>query len=331
MRFHEEEYLTACQQILDYGAEVKDRTGVGTLMDTNVLIEHTDVEHYFPLPVTKKLATKAMIGELLWFLEGSTDDARLAAITYNDPKKDTIWTANYKAEYWQNRLEERWPGQKDSFMGHQTTYENDDVLHGALRSAPTRWLGAVYGAQWREGFGTDQIWNVIEGINKDPYGRRHVVSAWNPGHLKDMALPPCHMIFQFNVRGDRLDIAMFQRSGDMFLGVPFNIASYALLLKIVAKQTGYRAGKLSIFIGNAHIYLNHVDQVKEQLSRRRHKTFYNAMYDYQDNDTHPPCPQIVINTTSQLFNNMGDIGYKLSDFTVANYNPLPAIKGSMAV
>lgn len=312
MKFYEEQYLDTCSEILRYGVEVKDRTGVGTRMMTNVMIEHSDVDHYFPIPVTKKLALKSVIGELLWFLEGSTSDRRLAEITYGDGDYGTIWTANWEAKPYRHP--------------HQSKKRAVD-FNGS------RELGPVYGNQWRK-FGPrniDQIVEMIEGIKSNPFSRRHVVSAWNVNELPLMSLPPCHTQFIINVIGDRLDMLMTQRSGDMFLGVPFNFASYALLLKIIAKETGYKAGKLSIVIANAHIYLNHVDQVQEQLFRRGDRVYREAYVNWLDTFNPNPVPQILISNDSQLFNSDGSIGYKVSDFTVANYNPLSVIKGDMAV
>lgn len=331
MRFFEEQYLGACEEILDYGYKVTDeRTGVGTKMITNLLLEHQDVERMFPLLMTKKLATRAIFGELLWFLEGSDDDARLAVITYNDPAHRTIWTDNYEAPRWQEYLENRWPGQKDSFMSRVCNEPDSDRM---LTCAPARWLGPIYGKQWREGGGTDQLLNMIEGIKKDPYGRRHIVNSWNVESIKHMALPPCHMSFQINVVGSKLDLLMTQRSGDMFLGVPFNMASYALLLKIIARETGYKAGKVSIMIGNAHIYLNHIDQMREQISRRKSREYRNTLADYRWTDDPRGLPQVLLNNSSQLFDPFikQDIGYRVKDFTVTDYAPLPSIKGIMAV
>lgn len=320
MRFFEEQYLDACAEILDYGTAVMDRTGTGTKMLTNVMLEHGNVEEYFPIPVTKKLALKSVIGELLWFLEGSTSDRRLAEITYGDGDHLTIWSANWAAKPY------RFPTQ---------------AKEHALDFDGARELGPVYGAQWRRPGTTswnhktsaefDQIWNVIHGIKTDPFGRRHVVTAWNPHQLSQMSLPPCHMIFQFNVVGDKIDLLMMQRSGDMFLGIPFNMASYALLLKIIAKETGYRAGKVSIVIGNAHIYLNHVDQMEQQIRRKNTTVYKDAERSFAHFSPHVKTPRILINNDSQLFTTTGDIGYSIDDFTVVDYDPLPAIKGDMAV
>jgi len=308
MKFFEKEYLNGCQYILDYGHTVtNDRTGVGTKMVTNLTIEHGDVERVFPLPVTKKLATKSMIGELLWFLEGSTSDRRLAEITYGDGGHKTIWTANFESVFIDNGTSQ------------------------ADWNSVKRPLGPIYGWQWRRGFNSDQIKDVIQRIKDKPYDRRHVVTAWNPAEIDEMALPPCHMIFQFNVIGKQIDLLMMQRSGDMFLGVPFNMASYALLLKIVAKETGYQAGKVTISIGNAHIYLNHVDQVQQQISRMKSKEYKTAYYNYLWGEQLKLSPQIEISKDSNLFGNSGNIGYTMKDFTVTNYNPLPTIKGDMAV
>lgn len=303
----EAQYLTACANIILDGHRVdNDRTGVGTFMQTNIVLEHPDVTAHFPIFVTKKVAWRVLLGELLWFLEGSTSDNRLAEITFGDPTRQTIWSAN--GEDFRNR-------KKDRTLASMTRGE-------------TRDLGPIYGKQWRNFGGVDQIYEVVQSIINDPYGRRHLVSAWNPPEIKDMALPPCHYSFQFNVIGDKLDILVNMRSGDMFLGVPFNIASYATLLHIIAKETGYRAGKLTLVIGNAHIYQNHVDQMKEQLSRIEDGKILHAVLGAAE-----VVPTLSINKDSSLFPVDRDygIGYSLSDFTLNDYNPMPTIKAEMAV
>lgn len=307
-RFIEQQYLEACRRCIEHGHDVpNERTGTGTRMLTNVYLEHGDVECMFPLPITKKLATKSMIGELLWFLEGSTSDRRLAEITYGDGDHETIWTANWRDYY-------------------ARTGE-----HASAGGSFDRDLGPVYGVQWSGFGGRNQIVNVIERIKTTPTDRRLVVTAWNPGAIDKMALPPCHMIFQFNVVGKKLDLLMMQRSGDAFLGVPFNIASYALLMKIVAKECNLVAGKLSIVIGNFHIYTNHFDQMKEQVSRMYSQSYIATQFCYRSGGREVPLPSIQLNNTSNLFNDDGSIGYKLDDFTVVGYEPLPSIKGAMSV
>lgn len=300
----EAQYLTACANIILDGHRVdNDRTGVGTFMQTNIVLEHPDVTAHFPIFVTKKVAWRVLLGELLWFLEGSTSDRRLAEITFGDGERNTIWTANQKAAGIRDRRE--------------------------LADKDYRPLGRVYGYQWRNWDNYyDQILQVVEGIKNDPHGRRHLVSAWNPSDLGKQALPPCHYSFQFNVIGEQLDILVNMRSGDMFLGVPFNIASYAALLHIIAKETGYKAGKLTLVIGNAHIYQNHVDQMKEQLSRIEDGKILHAVLGAAE-----VVPTLSINKDSSLFPVDRDygIGYSLSDFTLNDYNPMPTIKAEMAV
>lgn len=295
----ERNYINALKRILDNGYDIdNERTGVGTRMITNVFLEHENVEDKFPMLLSKRVAWKPMVGELLWFIEGSTDIRRLAELTYGDPKRDTIWTANYQ----------------DLVRKYS---------EGMIRTHPQNDLGPVYGAQWRswdpgvDFHDIDQLADVIERIKTNPADRRLVVSAWNPGDIPDMALPPCHMIFQFNVVGNQLDLAMFQRSGDMFLGVPFNIASYALLMKLVARETGLQAGKLSMMIGNAHIYSNHFEQVNRQIDNWHKKV---SGWDLGT-------ASVSINTEQSLLS--GEL--TANDFVLADYNPIETIKGDMAV
>ena len=220
----------------------------------------------FPAVTTKKLAWKACVGELLWFIEGSSDERRLAEITHGTREGVvTIWTPNAQASYWKPKAK----------------FDGD--------------LGRVYGVQWRnwctpvehkqetfrDDFGnyydrggllhvkeTDQLQILIDGLKSDPNGRRHIISAWNAGELDQMGLPPCHILSQFYVNKNReLSCHMYQRSVDVFLGLPFNIASYALLTHLIAQVCGYSVGELIISTGDTHIYKNHVEQVKEQLSR----------------------------------------------------------------
>ena len=259
------QYLNALQQVLDQGEVRDDRTGVGTISLFGMQQRYNLAES-FPAVTTKKLAWRACVGELLWMIEGSGNERRLAEITYSNPEGAvTIWTPNALAPYWKPRAQS----------------EGD--------------LGRVYGVQWRhwrtpvehkqetfkDDFGntfnrqsllhikeTDQLTNLINGIKQDPHGRRHILSAWNPGELDQMALPPCHVLAQFYVSKDnRLSCQMYQRSCDMFLGVPFNIASYSLLTALIAQVCNLRVGEFVHVLGDAHIYLNHIEQVKEQLTR----------------------------------------------------------------
>lgn len=294
-------YLANLELILKHGTVVEDeRTGVGTIAMTNVMLEQEDVTEWFPILTSKRVPWKPVIGELLWFLEGSCDDQRLAEITFGDKSRETIWTANAQAPYWK----------------HKARFDGD--------------LGRVYGVQWRswkqhvftmDGFRTkniDQLRDLINRAKSNPSDRRLIVTAWNPAELDMMALPPCHLLFQVNILDGNLDLLMVQRSADMFLGVPFNIASYAALMHILGRELNVRPRKLSIVLGNAHIYKNHVDQVNELLSRRKE---IGAL----------PTPTLSINNDAQLFNDDGTIGYKVSDFVLNDYEPLSTIKAPMAV
>ncbi len=258
-------YLALLQDILDNGEVRDDRTGVGTRSVFGRQLRF-NLQESFPAVTTKKLAWKACVGELIWFLEGSSDERRLAEITHGTREGTvTIWTPNALAPYWKPKAQ----------------FEGD--------------LGRVYGVQWRKwrkhklrGEGTynddfgnsyrrrsttqvqeiDQVRKLIDGIKKDPYGRRHIISAWNVAELDEMALPPCHVMSQFYVSKDgKLSCHMYQRSVDVFLGLPFNIASYALLTHMVAQVCGLMVGELVISTGDTHIYNNHIEQVKEQLQR----------------------------------------------------------------
>jgi len=212
-----------------------------------------DLRRGFPAVTTKKLAWRACKGELLWFIEGSGDERRLAEITYGGKGGVTIWTPNAYAPYWRDKAK----------------------FHGDL--------GRVYGVQWRswltgrkrwtssseyEPDSVDQLANLIEGLKRDPNGRRHILNAWNVGELEQMALPPCHVMSQFYVNKNKeLSCHMYQRSVDVFLGLPFNIASYALLTHIIAQVCDLTVGELIISMGDTHIYQSHLEQVKEQLTR----------------------------------------------------------------
>jgi thymidylate synthase len=253
MKHQEYTYLDALKDILENGDTRPDRTGVGTISKFGVQMRF-DLTEGFPAVTTKKLAWKACVSELLWFIEGSGDEFRLREILHGDRKseKKTIWTDNAQADYWVNKRLQRHAGD----------------------------LGRVYGVQWRKWRkplirinkvilqNHDQLLELIAGIKDDPYSRRHIISAWNPGELDMMALPPCHMMAQFYVNNGKLSCQMYQRSADMFLGIPFNIASYALFTHMIAQVCKLEVGELIITIGDAHIYENHVEQVKEQLARK---------------------------------------------------------------
>jgi thymidylate synthase len=235
-------YNNVLKEILEKGV---DRKGRNAVTRARFAIQmRFNLEDGFPAVTTKQLAFNAVKGELLWFLEGSGSDVRLKEIMSKDsvPAKHTIWTDNAEADYWKPKA--KFPGD----------------------------LGRIYGVQWRhwkktDGTEVDQIANLINKLKTDPNDRRLIVTAWNPGELGEMALPPCHMIFQFFVADGKLSLHMTQRSCDMFLGVPFNIASYALLLSMVAQVTDLKPYECVLTLNDAHIYHQHFDVVKEQLSR----------------------------------------------------------------
>ena len=274
-------YLELLQDILQNGEVKDDRTGVGTISVFGRQLRF-NLEKGFPAVTTKKLAWKACKSELIWFLEGSGDERRLAKILHGtkNPENTTIWTGNATAPYWEPKA--KFPGD----------------------------LGRVYGVQWRNWGGIDQVKKLIDGIKHDPNGRRHIISAWNVDELDDMALPPCHVMSQFSVsKNGRLSCHMYQRSVDVFLGLPFNIASYALLTHMIAQVCNLRVGELIISTGDTHIYLNHRDQVKEQLTRRPY-----------------PAPQLKLNPDITEIN-----GFGMDDIQLTDYESHASIKAEMAV
>ena len=248
-----QQYLDCLAQILENGEARPDRTGTGTLSVFGLQMRF-NLGDGFPAVTSKRLAWKSVVSELLWFIEGSGDEYRLREILHGEryTDKTTIWTDNAQADYWVNKRLQRHPGD----------------------------LGRVYGVQWRRWRkplvrinkvvlqNHDQLLELIAGIKADPYSRRHIITAWNPGELDLMALPPCHMMSQFYVSNGKLSCHMYQRSADMFLGVPFNIAGYALFTHLIAQVCNLDVDELIISFGDAHIYNNHIDQVKEQLSRK---------------------------------------------------------------
>jgi thymidylate synthase len=290
----ERAYLDALKNILENGDDRPDRTGIGTRSIFGVQMRF-DLTEGFPAVTTKKLAWKAVVSELLWFLEGSNDELRLREILHGEryTEKRTIWSDNAEAPYWTGKKLQRHAGD----------------------------LGRIYGVQWRKWRkplvrinkvvlqNHDQLIELVNGIKEDPYSRRHIMTAWNPGELDLMALPPCHIMSQFYVNNGKLSCQMYQRSADMFLGMPFNIASYALLTHLVAQACNLEVGDLVISVGDAHIYNNHFDQVEEQLAR---KPF--------------PLPTLKLNPEVDAV-----WDFEMEDIELVNYNSHEAIKAPMAV
>ena len=286
------QYQQALEYILEHGKDRDDRTGVGTRGVFGYQMRF-DLREEFPAVTTKKLAWRSVVSELLWFLEGSSDERRLAEIHYGKPReelvgKTTIWTANADRQ------------------ARDLGYTNDDTVKD---------LGPVYGHQWRTwdaqlGY-VDQIARLLEGLHYDPFSRRHIVSAWNADRVDVMALPPCHTMFQMHVTGNELSCQLYQRSADMFLGVPFNIASYSLLTHMIAQLAGLKVGEFVWTGGDCHIYQNHFDQVKEQLKRQPRKGPYLLMPEFS--------------TLEEL------LATKTSEYKLIGYDPMPSIKAPMAV
>lgn len=276
-------YLDQLRLILDTGIKRGDRTGVGTISCFGLNARY-DMADGFPAVTTKKLAWKVMSSELLWFISGSGNINDLKKIYTNNK----IWDANYK-----------------------------DYLHRLGLEANDGDMGRVYGTQWRswqatDGSEIDQLGEAIDTIRSNPDSRRIIVNAWNPGEAANhqVALPPCHSFFQFYVAGGKLSLHMYQRSADMFLGVPFNIASYSLLLHMIAKITNLEPGEFIHSIGDAHIYLDAIEQSREQISRQP-----------------LPLPKLSIRDRDQT--RIDD--FVMDDFALIDYECHEAIKAKMAV
>ena len=289
-----QQYLDLCRHVLEHGEKREDRTGTGTISTFGYQMRF-DLTKGFPLLTTKKVFYRGIFEELLWFLSGNTNIKHLV------DKKVGIWN--------------EWPYDKYSkspdFKG-ETLEEFIEKIRDDLEFADKYGdLGPVYGKQWRDFNGVDQITQLIEGIKNNPFSRRHLVVAYNPSEVKDMALPPCHSLFQFYVSADgkKLSCQLYQRSGDVFLGVPFNIASYSLLLAMVAQVCDLEPYEFIHTFGDVHIYLNHLDQINEQLSR-----------------TPRPLPKLVLNKDVK---NIFD--FKYEDIKIEDYDPYPAIKGAVSV
>lgn len=271
------QYLELCEHVLNNGTKKEDRTGTGTQSVFGYQMRFNLAEG-FPLLTTKKISFRLISSELLWFLKGDTNVRTLIK------DRNPIWD-EWAFEQWVESEEYEGPDMKD--FGLRATQDaefkkvyqremnlfKERVLEDKVFAEKYADLGPVYGKQWRswstsKGDGAiDQIANVIESIKNNPDSRRHIVTAWNPSEVDDMALPPCHTMFQFYVSDGKLSCQLYQRSADIFLGVPFNIASYALLVHLIAHECNLDVGEFIHTLGDAHIYANHVNQVNEQLKR----------------------------------------------------------------
>lgn len=280
------EYLNALKYVMDNGVDRDDRTGVGTRSVFGYMLKH-DLNDGFPAITTKKLAFKSVVSELLWFLSASSDERKLAEIHYGKPReeligKNTIWTANADAQ------------------GKDLGYTNTDLV---------KELGPVYGVQWRNWNGIDQIKTIIEQIKNNPNDRRIILSAWNVSDLAKMTLPPCHCFYQFYVANGELSCQIYARSQDLFLGTPFNISSAALLTHMLAQVCDLKVGEYIHTIGDGHIYNTHFDQVNEQLQR-----------------TPKTLPKLWLNSNIK---NIDD--FTMDDIRLENYYSYPTLKAPMAV
>ena len=312
------QYLDLLQDVLDNGTVRDDRTGVGTIAVFGRQIRF-NMQDGFPAVTTKALAWKAVVSELLFFLEGSTNEHRLAEIK-NDNKpyaeltekeRRTIWTANYENQgkalgYTNGEMGRIYGCQWRGFRGITESREDTSTGHNSYYNGINTWYHLIK---------VDQVQNVINEIKNNPNSRRLVVSAWNPVDLNNCVLPPCHILYQFDVDGDNLSLMWVQRSVDCGTGLPFNIASYALLLHIVARMTGKIPYELIGSLGNTHIYKNHLEHVKEQLTRTPHKLPQLELPEHAD----------YSNIDSFLKS------VKTSDFKLLNYEHDAPLKYPMAV
>jgi len=288
------QYLDLCRHVLEHGEDRGDRTGTGTRSVFGYQMRF-DLRVGFPLLTTKKVFFRGLAEELLWIISGNTNIQPLVK------KNVKIWND--------------WPYEaftkSDGYHGETMNEFIEKIKTDDAFAATYGKLGPVYGQQWRNFFGTDQLAELIEGLKNDPFSRRHIICAWNPAQIKDMALPPCHAFIQFYVSADKkyLSCQLYQRSADIFLGVPFNIASYALLTHMLAQVCNYQAKDFVHTFGDAHIYQDHIGLIKEQLQRK-------------------PLPlcQLKLNPNVK---NIEDFTY--DDMELIGYTSHPAIKGKVSV
>ena len=299
------QYLDLMKHIRDEGVKKEDRTGTGTVSVFGYQMRF-DLEDSFPLLTTKKVNLDSIIHELLWFISGDTN------ISYLVKNGVNIWNDwPYQSYLKQTHQEKDYPMHskewKDKMKEFIEQIKNDDNFAKVYGD-----LGPVYGKQWRDFEGVDQLNQVVEDIKSSPDSRRLIVSAWNPKDIPVMVksgLPPCHTLFQFYVSEGRLSCQLYQRSADVFLGVPYNIASYAILTMMIAQATGLKPGEFIHTLGDAHLYSNHLEQVEEQLARVPF-----------------PCPKLSINKDKDTIFN-----FSISDFELIDYQAHPHIPAPIAV
>ena len=286
------QYLDMCKFILENGTYKSDRTGTGTISYFGYQTRY-NLNDGFPLLTTKKVFLKGIIHELLWFISGDTN------IKYLVDNNVKIWNEWAYEKY-----------KKEPVYNGETMDEFIEKIRESQEFADKYGdLGPVYGRQWRNFNGVDQLEKLITNLKKNPDSRRHIISAWNPAEVDNMALPPCHSFMQFYVVNNKLSCQLYQRSADVFLGVPFNIASYSLFTMMIAQVCGFELGDFVHTFGDVHIYSNHMDQIKLQLSREPRKL-----------------PTMKINPNVKSI-----YDFKYEDFELEGYDPHPAIKGVVAV
>lgn len=314
----EQAYLQLLRDVLESGTVKQDRTGTGTLSLFGYQMRFP-LEEGFPMLTTKRVPFKTMASELLWFIKGDTN------IRYLLQRNNKIWN-EWAFKRWVESPDYDGPdmtdfglrSQRDEAFAEQYREQMErfkrKVLNDDAFAAVYGELGDVYGKQWRawkttRGDTIDQLKDVIDAIKSNPDSRRLIVSAWNPEDVPSMALPPCHTLFQFYVADGKLSCQLYQRSGDIFLGIPFNIASYALLTHLIAHECGLGVGDFVHTIGDAHIYSNHLEQIREQLTREPKSL-----------------PRLKLNADkTSVFD------FDLEDLTLEHYDPHPAIKAPVAV
>jgi thymidylate synthase len=298
----ENQYLNLLKDILKNGVVSKDRTGTGTKKVFGRMLKF-DLSRGFPLLTTKKMFIKGIIYELLWFIKGDSN------IRYLVKNGVNIWNEWPFQKYLEaNKLDKKYPKYSDAWRAKMQEFV--EKIKNDKRFAE-KWgdCGPFYGVQWRNFNGFDQLSWVIKEIKSNPDSRRLIVNAWNAPLVSKMALPPCHVMYQFQVSEGKLNCMMYQRSVDTFLGLPFNIASYALLTHMVAHTTGYKPGELIMALGDTHLYLNHIKQAKEQIKRRPF-----------------PFPQLKIKRkVKSIFD------FRFEDFEIVNYKFHPPIKAEISV
>ncbi|EAC8105439.1 thymidylate synthase [Listeria monocytogenes] len=312
------QYLDLEKYVLENGTQKGDRTGTGTISTFGYQMRF-DLREGFPIMTTKRVPFKLVVSELLWFLHGDTN------IRYLLQHNNNIWNEwaferfvksdDYKGEDMTDfgLRAERDPAFKEVYQAEMEKFKTR-ILEDEAFANKYGELGNIYGKQWREwktsqGETIDQLADLIEMIKTNPNSRRLIVSAWNPEDIPNMALPPCHSLFQFYVADGKLSCQLYQRSADIFLGVPFNIASYALLTHLIAREVGLDVGEFIHTMGDAHLYNNHIEQVKEQLSRTPHKL-----------------PKLVLSDKPATI-----FDFDVADISLDGYNPDPAIKAPISV